>query len=90
MSQREYEVIIKSLQKGLSINQIKTIFEQQNHITNMYMALDIITSNETFKRIDRIKSPDSQIEVITYKHPNDILLPHELNPNGVKKNICYC
>ena len=27
LSQQEYEVIIKSLQKGLSINQIRTIFE---------------------------------------------------------------
>ena len=29
LSQKEYEVIIKSLQKGLSINQIRTIFEEQ-------------------------------------------------------------
>ena len=28
VSQKEYEVIIKSLQKGLSINQIRTIFEE--------------------------------------------------------------
>ena len=26
LSQKEYDVIIKSLQKGLSINQVKTIF----------------------------------------------------------------
>ena len=26
--QKEYDVIIKSLQKGLSINQVKTIFEE--------------------------------------------------------------
>ena len=28
LSQKEYDVIIKSLQKGLSINQIRTIFEE--------------------------------------------------------------
>ena len=48
LTQTEYEVIIKSLQKGLSINQIRTIFEQQKHITNIDSALDIITSNENF------------------------------------------
>ena len=46
LSQREYEVIIKSLQKGLSINQIRTIFEEQKYITNIDMALDIITSSD--------------------------------------------
>ena len=49
LSQKEYEVILKSLQKRLSINQIRTIFEEQNHITNIDMALDIITSNDKFK-----------------------------------------
>ena len=48
LSQKEYEVIIKSLQKGLSINQIRTIFEQQRHITNIDMALDIISSSDSF------------------------------------------
>ena len=42
-SQKEYEVIIKSLQKGLSINQIRTIFKEQKHITNIDIAPDIIT-----------------------------------------------
>ena len=49
LSQKEYEVIIKSLQKGLSINQIKTIFEEQKHITNIDSALDIISSNINLK-----------------------------------------
>ena len=31
LSQKEYEVIIKSLQIGLSINKIRTIFEEQKH-----------------------------------------------------------
>ena len=30
LSQKEYDVIIKSLQNGLSINQIRTIFEDKN------------------------------------------------------------
>ena len=46
LSQKEYEVIIKSLQKGLSINQIITIFKQQKHITDIDNALDIIISND--------------------------------------------
>ena len=45
------------------------------------MALDIITSNDKFN--------SKYIEVITYKHLDDILLPHELNPYGIKKYICY-
>ena len=49
LTQTEYEVIIKSLQKGLNVNQIRTIFEQQKHITNIDSALDIIISNENFK-----------------------------------------
>ena len=66
LSQKEYEVIIKSLQKGLSINQIRTIFEEQKHITNIDMALDIITSNDKFK--------SSKLEVVQLKHPDDIPL----------------
>ena len=50
LTQTKYEVTIKSLQKGLSINQIRTIFEQQKHIKNIDSALDIITSNENFKK----------------------------------------
>ena len=70
LSQKEYEVIIQSLQKGLSINQIRPIFEKQNHITNIDMASDIITSNDKFK--------SSKLEVIELKHPDDIFLPQEL------------
>ena len=43
------------------------------------MALDIITSSDKFK--------SSKLEVIELKHPNDIPLPHELNPNGVNKTL---
>ena len=50
LSQIEYEVIIKSFQKGLSINQIRTILEKQKHITNINSAIDIITSNYKFKK----------------------------------------
>ena len=67
------------LQKELSINQIKTIFEEQQHITNIDMALDIITSNDKFK--------SSKLEVIELKHPDDIPLPQELNPNGFNKTL---
>ena len=70
----EYDVIIKSLQKGLSINQIRTIFEQQNHITDINIALDIISNNENFK--------PSKLEVTVYEKPDDIPLPQELNPKG--------
>ena len=31
LSQKEYDVIIKSLQKGLSINQIKTLFGEKKY-----------------------------------------------------------
>ena len=78
LSQKEYEVIIKSLQKGLNINQNRTIFDQQKHITNIDIALDIITSNDKFK--------SSKLEVVQLKHP-DIPLPQELNPNGVKQTL---
>ena len=64
-------MIIKSLQKGLSINQIRTIFEQQKHITYIDSALDIITSNENFK--------PTKLEVIEFKSPDNIPLPNELN-----------
>ena len=79
LSQKEYEVIIKSLQKRLSINQIRTIFEEQNHITNIDMELDIITSNDKFK--------SSKLEVVQLKHSDDIPLFQELNLNGVKQTL---
>ena len=81
LSQIEYDVIIKSLQKGLSINQVKTIFEEQNSITDIENALDIITFNDKFKRTD--------LEVQIFNHPDLLLLPNELNPQGIKKNISY-
>ena len=40
------EVIIQSLHNKLNINQIRTIFDEQKHITN----IDIITSNDNFKQ----------------------------------------
>ena len=79
LSQKEYEVIIKSLQKGLSINQIITIFEKQKHITNIDMALNIITSSDKFK--------SSKLEVVQLKHPDDIPFPQELNPQGINKTL---
>ena len=77
LTQAEYEVIIKSLQKGLSINQIRTIFEVQKHITNIDSALDIITSNENFK--------PTKLEVIEFKSPDYIPLPNELIPRKFKR-----
>ena len=77
LDQIEYDVIIKSLQKGLSINQIRTIFEQQQHITDINIALDIISNNKNFK--------PSKLEVTVYEKPDDIPLPQELNPNGHKR-----
>ena len=47
--QIEYYVFIKSLQNGLSIIQIRIIFEQQHHITDINIALDIISNNDKFK-----------------------------------------
>ena len=81
LSQTEYEVIIKALQKGLQNNKIRTrtIFEEHEYITNIDSTLDIITSNDKFKRND--------IEVVTYQHPDDIPLPNELNPRGVKRTL---
>ena len=63
----------------MSINQIRTIFEEQKHITNIEMALDIITSNDKFK--------SSKLEVVEFKHPDDIPLPQKLNPLGIIKTI---
>ena len=40
------------------------------------MALDIMTSNDKFK--------SSKLEVIELMHPDEIPLPHELNPQGIK------
>ena len=60
----------------MRINQIRTIFEVQKHITNIDSALDIITSNENFK--------PTKLEVIEFKSPDDIPLPNELNPRKVK------
>ena len=77
LDQIKYDVIIKSLQKGLSINQIKTIFEQQKHITDINNALDIISNNENFK--------SSNLEVTVYEKPDDIPLPEKLNPKGHKR-----
>ena len=69
----------------MSIIQIRTIFEEQKHITNIDSALDIITSNDKFK--------SSKLEVVELKHPDDIPLPNELNPRGVKRTLViinYC
>ena len=43
------------------------------------MALDIITSNDKFKI--------SKLKVIELNHPDDIPLPHELNPKGINKTL---
>ena len=64
------------MQKGLSINQIRTLFEQQ-HITDINIALDIISNNEKFI--------PNKLEVTVYKKPDDILLPHKLNPKVHKR-----
>ena len=78
LSQKEYDVIIKTLQKVLSINQVKTIFEEQKSITYIENALDIITSNDKFKRTD--------LEVQIFNHPDQLPLPNELNPQRIKKH----
>ena len=67
LSQKEYEVFITLLQNGLSINQIRTIFEEQKHNKNIDMALNIITSSDKFK--------SSKLEVVTFNHPDDIPFP---------------
>ena len=67
LSQKEYQVIIKSLLKGLSITQIRTIFELQKYITTIDSALDIITLNDKLKI--------NNLEVIELKHPDDIPFP---------------
>ena len=59
------------------INQIRTIFEVQTHVTNIDNAFDIITSNKNFK--------PTKLEVIEFKLLDDIPLFNELNPKGFKK-----
>ena len=63
----------------MSNNQIRTIFETQKHITNIDIALYIITSNDTFKPINN----DVQI----FLHRDDISLLQKLNPNKVNKTL---
>ena len=63
----------------MSINQIRTIFKEQKHITNIDIALDIITSNDKFK--------SSKLEVVQLNHPDDIPLPQELNTQGIKTTL---
>ena len=77
LDQIEYDVIIKSLQNEFSINQIRTIFKQQQHITDINIALDIISNNEKLK--------PSKLEVTVYEKRNVIPLPQELNPKGNKR-----
>ena len=79
LSQKEYDVIIKSLQNGLNINQIKTIFEEQNSISDIDNALDIITSNVKFKR--------TELEVQIFNYPDLLLFLNELNFQGIKKTL---
>ena len=69
LSQKEYDVIIKSLQIGLSNNQVKTIFEEQKSITDIDNALDIITSNDKFKRTD--------LDVQIFNYSDFLPLPNE-------------
>ena len=52
---------------------------KNKNITNIDIALDIITSNDKFK--------SSKLEVVQFKHSDDIPLPHELNPNGINKTL---
>ena len=49
LSQPEYEIIIKSIKKGLNIDQIRTLFDVQKDIKDIDSALDIIVNNEKFK-----------------------------------------
>ena len=79
LSQNEYDVIIKSLHKGLNINQVKTIFEEQISITNIDNALDIITSNDKFKQ--------TELEVQIFNHLDLLPLPNELNPHEINKPL---
>ena len=79
LSQKEYDVIIKSLKKGLSISQIRTIFEEQKSIRDIDNALDIITSHDKFKRTD--------LEVQIFNHFYLLPLPNKLNPQGINKTL---
>ena len=53
----------------MSINQIRTWFDEQQHITNDDSAFDIIISNDKFKCI--------KLEVVKLKHPDNIHLPRD-------------
>ena len=79
LNKNEYDLIIKSLHKGLNINQIKTIFEKQNIITDIDNALNIINFNDKFKR--------TELEVQLFNHFNLLFLPNELNPYGINKTL---
>ena len=77
--QKEYDVIIKSLQNGWNINQIKNIFEEQNSITDIDNVSDNITSNDKFKR--------TKLELQVVNHPDLLTLPHELTPQRIKQTL---
>ena len=68
LSQVEYQVITKGLQKGLNISQIRTLFEVQKYITDIDTALDMISQNKNFK--------PSKLEVEIYNHPDLLPLPN--------------
>ena len=68
--------------KKLSINQFKTIFEEQKSITDIDNALDIITSDNKFKRTD--------LKVQIFNHPDLLPLLTELNPQGIKQTFNIC
>ena len=59
------------------MNQIKTIFEEQNCITNIDNALDMITSHDKFKR--------TELEIQIFNHPDLLPLPNELNFQNINK-----
>ena len=53
--------------------------KNEKHITKIDIALDIITSSDKFK--------SSKLEVVQFKHPDDIQLLLELNPSGINKTL---
>lgn len=87
LSQIEYQIIIKGLQNGLNVNQIRTLFNVQKDISDIDSALDMIckaldakTNNDKFKPIN--------IDVEVYNHPDMLPLPQEINPGGKSKVLC--
>jgi hypothetical protein len=78
LMQDSYQIVILGYQHGLHREHIQKLFEVQNNVTDYKGAIKTISN----------KIPDEdkcKIEILTYKHPNELPTPELLNPDRNKK-----